>query len=227
MTRALVVLSLSLLGCNAGLGVAQTAKTVDPSAGRMSTGFSAAFNEYSEHHKGIGANYWFEPGFRVGAAKKTDIGFGPWLGLGLQFDVKHELTPREKPYGFALRAGGGVSTGALTSYSVLVGAIASYALVDWFTPYASAGFRNFWFYNQERKPDPPLGSTWASRAGYGDGLAQLTVGLRLGHPSGAVYVEYSRYQPLQNDPGDFFKLVATNIISVTVGFCITRNCTYG
>jgi len=227
MTRATAALPLVLFGCNAGLGVAQTAKTVDPNAGRMTIGLSVMRNEYDAERKGPNVNnYSAEPGFRIGVAKKTDIGFGPWLGLGAQLDVKHELTPRERPYGLAIRGGGGGATGSTNAYSVFVGVIASYAIAPWFTPYGGATFRNFWFVSSN-PPDPPDGSRWASRRGYGDGLLHLTVGLRLGEQSGAMYLEYSRWLPMQNDDGDFYRLVPTNIFSFTVGFCITRRCTYG
>lgn len=228
MMRALVLLPFAALGCNAGLGVAQTAKTVDSGGARMSVGFSGAFNEYDRERGGPGlANFSFEPAWRVGLGRQTDLGFGPWLAYGMQLDVKHELTPRAKPYGVALRGGFGASAGSPTSYSGLLGAIGSYELASGVAPYASVAFRNFWFYEGHRRPAPTDGSRWAERNGWGDGLLQMTAGFRFGRGRSAFYLEYARWQPVQNDPGDFFKLAASHVFSFTVGFCLDRWCRQG
>lgn len=228
MIRCALVVAVTSLGCSAGFGLAQTAKTVEPGGGRMTVGMGGAFNEYDRERKGPGIyNLSYETAWRYGLARKTDVGLGPWLGLGLQLDVKHELTPREKRYGIALRGGGGFSAGAPNSFSAFLGTIASFEIFPWLTPYGGLAFRNFWFNDRTQHPPPTDGSEWAKRRGYGDGLLQATLGLRLHTGRAAIYLEYARWLPMQNDPGDFFKLVASHVFTLSVGFCLGPECRQG
>jgi len=225
--EALLVASFAL-GCSSGFGLAQTAKTVEPGGARMAIGVAGAFNEYDQARGGAQlSNYSLETGFRFGVDKSTDLGVGPWLTYGLQADVKHELTPRERPYGVALRFGGGGAATEPVSWSAFGGVIGSYAFAPWITGYASGTYRNFWFVDSKSRLPPADGSQYASRKGYGDGLLQATAGLRLGSPRVALYLEYARWLPMQNDPGDFFKLVASHVFSFTLGFCLGSECRTG
>lgn len=216
------------LGCGSGFGLAQTAKTIEPSGKRMTFGTAFATNEYDGARGGFGlSNVSLETAFRIGLGRDTDLGVGQWLALGAQADVKHELTPREKPYGVALRVGGGGAGTSPLAWSAFGGVIASYAFGSSFAVYGSGTFRNFWFVDNKNRAEPTDGTHWASRRGYGDGLLQATLGVRLGGGRSAMYFEYARWLPMQNDPGDFFKLVATHVFSMTLGFCIGRECKAG
>ncbi len=117
-------LAVFALGCSSGFGLSQPAKTVDPAGARMTLGVAVAMNDYDKDRGGIQpSNLSLETAFRIGVAKSTDIGFGPWLALGMQADVKHELTPREKPYGVALRFGGGGAYADPVAWSAFGGVI--------------------------------------------------------------------------------------------------------
>jgi hypothetical protein len=226
VTRALVLLatvSLGAAGCGHALG--QTAKTEPVGHTRMNVGVIAVTNENDEARHGFNLrNVGGELSTRVGLAENVDVGVSTWIIPGIRSDLKWSLFDRHHPYALALRAGGGLAAGSTEVVMAMAGTIASYDLGKIATPYVGATFANHWVY-PGRQPPPPRGERYAPRAGYGDGLLQLAVGLQLVQSRGAVWLfEYQYWRPMQNDPGDFYKFVPNHVAFVGWGFCLASDC---
>lgn len=228
--RTLVALLLFTPACGSGFGLAQTAKTVQPRSATLRLGVAGAYNENHDFDRGSGSlvsalsHHSLETAMRIGVGGNTDIGFGPWLAYGAQLDAKHDFVPRERPYGLALRGGASYAIGTdIHLWSMFVGTIASWELLPGVTPYLGITYRDHWVY-QPTPPPPTDGSHWASRKGYGDGLLQTALGLKLGSGRTSAYLEYGRWLPMQDDPGDFYAFVATHVVSITIGFCLDPGC---
>ena len=228
MRAALLPIAASLLGCTFGLG--ETPRTVPPGKVSGALGASMAFNQNDSARGGVGLHN-FAPQLgplRIGVAKRVDVGIATLYGTGGRTDVKVALTRPTLPWALAVRAGGGYAAdlGFIERNIVVAygGAIASLSFGD-VEPYGAVTFVNHWIYGSHTQPPPP-GQTAAPRAGYGDGILQLVIGLR-GYLSAStsVAIEYGRWQPAQDDPGDGYAFVANDIVSLLmcVGCWSRRN----
>ncbi len=217
------VAGLASSGC--GLALAQTAKTEPPGHVHLTAGVVRVTNKNdAERHGPNISNYAPELSVRVGLAEHFDLGVSTWTGPGLRSDLKWSPLDRKRPFAIAARLGGGASE---KTKMAMGGLIASYDLADWFTPYGGVTFGNYWFYGREPSEPPPVGTRYADRKGYGDGLVQLAVGLQIKTaPGGTMHLEYQRWIPAQNDPGDFFKFVANDVVFVGLSFCLNGPCNW-
>jgi outer membrane protein W len=122
-----------------------------------------------------------------------------------------------------LRVGGGTSpSGEL--WLAETGVIASYRVVGQFEPYIALGFANYWinYHDLEvRSATVPRGPNQqlAARRGYGDGLLQGTIGFDSGFTEHwGVVTELRYWLPLQNDPGDRYRFVDSQIFAFAVRY---------
>lgn len=221
---ATLLLATGMLGCNFALG--ETPRTIPPGTVSGAFGTSLAFNQNDQQRGGPGLhNLAPQLGpLRVGVARRVDVGFASLYGVGLRADVKVALTRPTLPWALAGRAGGGYASDFSSRTAVLAfaGMLASYSLGA-FEPYAAVTFANHWIYGSPTTTPPP-GERNAPRAGYGDGILQLAVGLRAYvSDKASVSLEYGRWQPMQDDPGDGYGFVANDIVSLTACFgCWSR-----
>jgi hypothetical protein len=90
-------------------------------------------------------------------------------------------------------------------------------LSPWVEPYLGLTFANYWIgdYTRPAAPAPP-GWRYARRRHTGDGVLELNLGVELPSKHYATFVEYSHWFVLQDDPGDFYHFVPTNIFGVAV-----------
>ena len=66
-------------------------------------------------------------------------------------------------------------------------------------------------------PDPE--SHLADRTGTGDGLLQAVLGIQLPAGTGLAFMaEHGHWFVLQNDPGDSYRFVPTNVFGVAMRF---------
>lgn len=76
-------------------------------------------------------------------------------------------------------------------------------------------FANHWI-----EPEPPEGGLPANAVGHrgaGDGLLQLSVGLQLVASDHVAFLaEYGHWFPLNDDPGDFYAFIPTNVVGLAV-----------
>lgn len=220
--RAYLVAACALvMGCSYGLG--ETPRTLPKGHLSGNTGMSMVFNRSDAERGGVGLhNLAPQLGpLRVGVAPHVDVGVATLFGLGLRADVKVSPTRPTLPFAFAVRAGGGGAYDTSGSLAMaFAGVLASYTFGG-VEPYLGATFANHWIYGRPT-PDPGSlgpGERFATRQGYGDGLVELTVGLRVSVSTwGSVSFEYSRWQPAQDDPGDFYRFVPNDIASL--GLCV-------
>jgi len=223
MRASLAAACALVMGCSYGLG--ETPRTLPKGHVSGNTGMSMVFNRSDAERGGVGLhNLAPQLGpLRVGVAPHVDVGLATLFGLGFRADVKVSPTRPTLPFAFAVRAGGGAAgdTSSRNLAMAFAGVLASYTfgVVE---PYLGATFSNHWiYYGQAALPPGSLapGERYASRQGYGDGLVELTVGLRVSVSTwGSVSFEYSRWQPAQDDPGDFYRFVANDIASL--GLCV-------
>ncbi|HEX7600935.1 MAG TPA: hypothetical protein VF316_04990 [Polyangiaceae bacterium] len=222
MRASLVAGCVLVMGCSYGLG--ETPRTLPKGHVSGNTGISMVFNGSDAQRGGVGThNLAPQLGpVRFGVAPHVDVGVATLFGLGLRADVKVSPTRPTLPFAFAVRAGGGaaVDTSNRSLAMAFAGVLASYTFGG-VEPYVGATFANHWIYGQPA-PDPASlapGERYATRQGYGDGIVELTVGLRVSVSTwGSVSFEYSRWQPAQDDPGDFYRFVANDIASL--GLCV-------
>jgi hypothetical protein len=81
-------------------------------------------------------------------------------------------------------------------------------------------FSNYWI---TRYPAPEVelgpGERFADATGTGDGMLQLTVGAQFPAGTGRAFVmEVSRWFPMQNDPGDFYKFLPATVVGLGFRF---------
>jgi hypothetical protein len=202
-------------GCS--FGAFQTAHTQAPATVSITPGVAQVFNRMDDQNgRSTITNLGAQLGGRVGLSKRVDVGLGSFLFSGVKADVKVNLLERHRSLAIAPRLGAGYrwerSVGMLEG-----GVIGSYRLADAFEPYLGLTFANHWI-----EPDPPpepLPPNVVGRRGSGDGLLQLNLGMELllsDHV--AVLGEYSHWFPLNDDPGDFYAFVPSNIAGVAFRF---------
>jgi hypothetical protein len=218
MTRRILTLS-ALLGASltsgCSFGAFQTAHTQAPSTASVTPGVAQLFNRIDDQQgRGAATNLGAQLGARVGVSQRVDVGLGSFLLSGVKADVKVNLLERHQRLALSPRLGAGYrlerSVGMLEG-----GAIASYRLFDKFEPYLGLTFANHWI---EPEPPPgPLPSNVVGRSGTGDGLLQLNLGVELMLSEHvALLGEYGHWFPLNNDPGDFYTFVPSNIAGVAL-----------
>lgn len=207
-------LSLSLSAC--GFGLLQTAKTLPPGSAALTFGGGLVHNEIVEEvREGSGLPFagFVDLNVRAGLAQQLDMGIG-FFGLGGRLDAKYNLVDSKERLALSPRIGTGyLAMGHSSIFTAHVGGLASYDVTPWFTPYGGVSFANYWTSHTPDLP-PKLGPNerLVDRSGYGDGMVQLQAGAAFGVAGGSqVFVEYGRAIPAQNDLGDNYSFVASNV----------------
>jgi hypothetical protein len=214
---ALLSLLLLAAGCTSGLGQLQTARTLPPGEFRqtISTGLDRNFMVGTRGT--LPGNIILQYAARIGVHDNVDMGVKMFFGLGALVDAKVRVINRERLALSLLGGAGGAhdyySGASLVHAPVLM--LASYRVVDGFTPYAGAGYGTFWIFNYGSYAYVPPGSTPAPRAWHGDGVMMLHVGCEIGFfrraniLRSALLLEYGYLRPIVEDPGDHYEF-ATN-----------------
>jgi hypothetical protein len=221
----MVLLAWLSNGCS--LGLHQTAKTLQQGEIRAGGGLLVMKNkpadvlEDSPEARAQGGDrmaLFPELAVRAGVGQRTDMGIGLHLGLGLRLDAKHNLIDETKPYAIAPRLGFGFVFQEAEIFTWMAGLIGSYQLARWVSFYLGTTFVN---HHVSRTQTPVLSTNerLAERSNWGDGLLQGALGLQLGPRDNRFFLEYGRWLPLQNDPGDSFRLVPTHLLSLTLHGC--------
>jgi len=195
----------------------QTAHTQAPATVSGTPGLAQVFNRIDDKNgRSALTNIGAQLGGRVGLAKQVDAGLALYLFPGIKADVKVNLLERNQRLALAPRLGGGIG-GQRRVRMLEAGGIASYRFGDRFEPYFGLTFANHWI--EAKPPDEPLPANVVGRSGTGDGLLQLNVGveLRLSEHV-ALLGEYGHWFPLNNDPGDFYGFIPTNVAGLALRF---------
>lgn len=205
------------LTCGCSFGMFQTAHTQAPGTVSVTPGVAQVFNRIDDQAgRSTITNLGAQLGGRVGLGKRVDAGLGSFFGYGAKVDVKvNVLDPRQR-LALAPRLGAGYrwerNVGLLEG-----GAIASYRFADHFEPYLGLTYANHWI-EPEQPPGPPVPNL-AARRGTGDGLLQLNLGVEIGLSEHvALLGEYGHWFPLNNDPGDFYAFIPTNVAGIALRF---------
>lgn len=208
----------ALLASGCSFGSFQTAHTQPPGTVSGLAAGTFIFNRLDgyEGHGGstnLGAQF----GARVGLAQRLDLGIGTFLGSGLKTDVKVNLLDPHWRFALAPRLGAGYRLGREIGM-LEAGAVTSYRFSPHFEPYLGATFANHWI-QSERPTDIQVPENAVGRSGTGDGLLQLNLGVELALSSHvALLAEYGHWFPLNDDPGDFYRFVPTNITGIALRF---------
>ena len=209
---ALVGASLTT-GCS--FGAFQTAHTQAPATVSITPGVAQVFNRMDDQngHSTL-TNLGAQLGGRVGITPRVDAGLGSFLFSGVKADVKVNLLERHRSLAIAPRVGAGYRwqrrVGMLEA-----GAIASYRIAEEFEPYLGVTYANHWI--EPEPPSGPLPQNVARGRGTGDGLLQLNLGVELMLSEHvALLGEYGHWFPLNDDPGDFYAFVPSNIAGLAL-----------
>ncbi len=214
-SRGLFVLgAVFVSGCS--FGSFQTAHTQAPATLSVTPGVAQVFNRIDDQQgRGGVINTGAQLGARVGITQRLDAGIGSFLLTGVKLDAKvNVLDPHEK-FALAPRLGVGGRLSGREVWMVEGGAISSYRVSDSFEPYLGLTFANHWL-----APEPPPGmlpSNVVGKSGSGDGLLQLNLGVELKLSNHvALLAEYGHWFVLQDDPGDFYRFLPTNIAGIAL-----------
>ena len=223
--RRLLLAGLLLLsGC--GLGTLQTAKTTPRGTLDTTVGGGFLHNESSAQRESLTVdNFPQYISLRYGVTDQLDVGARLFYFTGLVADVKVNLVDHRSPLAVSVQAGlGGVASfsnfPADPEYAgwflhLPLTVLVSYQLWGRLTPYAALGYSFNWIFDRDDKRQ--TGERYAERAGYGDGVLTVAVGLELAVTrSFAIMLEYDLYKPVVDDPGDFFSFVDNHL--VLIGF---------
>ena len=202
-------------GCS--FGSFQTAHTQAPGSVSVTPGVAQVFNRVDDQNgRNRLTNLGAQLGGRLGITKRVDAGVGSFLFGGVKADVKVNLLEPHRRLALSPRLGGGYRFGGGRSVGLLEGgAIASYRLLDGIEPYLGLTFANHWI--EPGPPPGPLPPNVVGHRGSGDGLLQLNLGIELmlsDHV--ALLGEYGHWFPLNDDPGDFYAFVPTNIVGLAL-----------
>lgn len=220
-----VVAGLVLWGASgcASFGVLQTAHTQAPGRVRVAVGANTVMNRVVSESTNDGADTgsarWRDSSYvdasaRVGLTDQLDIGTSPFDLLGLAVDAKVNLIDRRQAFALAPRLGAGFARPKDYRHAMIKsGLIASYR-VGHIEPYVGAIYSNHWIRYDDSPPALEPGERLVSRNGFGNGLAEFTVGVdvRLGRRFGFTG-EITRTLPLNDDPGDRFQYVPSSILA--------------
>jgi len=211
-------------GCT--LGPFESARTLPRGAVSVQVAPSVVINELVGDQPFL-YHIYADVGVRIGATDHLDVGLRPLNGLGLLADVKYNFLSPESHLAVALQGGFGAATDldGTATLPLPVRALISYMVRDRFEPFASFGYSFFWYFGRDFEGEP--GVQYADRAGYGDGMIQITVGARVvlfrrGRTTGHLGLAYSYWHQVVDDPGDFYSMVDNHFVGVGLGFEIGR-----
>lgn len=198
----------------------QTARTEPAGKVTAATGMSYVSNKVLDQNRSgnpfiaVG----FQGGARVGVTPHLDLGLGGFQFEGAVLDAKYDLFDHADALALAPRVG--VAYGFNHDvFMAEVGGIVSYRVAPAFEPYLAVTFANHWIGHYADPPPPQPGWHYAARTGSGDGLLQLNVGIEMPVASHlALLVEYAHWFALQDDPGDYYSFVPTNVLGAGVRF---------
>jgi len=217
MRPRLSALAATLAGLVGGcsFGSFQTAHTQPPATVSVTPGVTQVFNRIDDQQgRDVVTNFGGQLGGRVGITQRLDAGLGSFLQSGVKVDAKlNVLDPRGK-LALAPRLGAGYRAGR-EIWLAEGGVITSYRVRESFEPYLGLTFANHWI--EPEAPDLPLPPNAVGRRGSGDGLLQLNVGMELLLSSHvALLAEYGHWFVLNNDPGDYYRFVPTNVVGLAL-----------
>jgi hypothetical protein len=222
-TSAALALALALapaVGC--GYGHLQTARPTPRGAIDVAVGQGFVYNKTIQMRRdaedgGDGVSLSNLPimiNSRLGITDRLDIGLRLFFVGGLLADTKVNFLNPKSPWALSGSVGFGAAADLSTRGAYLVHLPlwlrASYDFKFGLTPYVALGYSLFWIYG--RDADPMIGATYLDRSGSGDHLVTAAVGLqyRLGRHV-ALLFEYNLWQPVVDDPGDFFSFERSHI----------------
>ena len=201
----------------------QTAHTQPARELRLKAGLANVHNAIDNQlGRSFFTNTTQELGLRLGVADFMDLGLSPFMGTGASVDAKANLLDNRQRAAFGPRLLTGYAFGSERGvFSVEVGVIGSYRVVDWLEPYAGLSFANHWFSGENRDLTAELAfnQRFATRRGYGDGLIKSAFGVDLRiatHVHGLL--EYGHWFVAQNDPGDGYGFLANDNLSVSIAW---------
>ncbi len=169
-----------------------------------------------EKGRGVLTNMGAQLGGRLGISKRVDAGLGGFMAYGMKADVKVNLLERSQKLAIAPRLGGGLRL-ERSVRMLEAGAIASYRVADSFEPYVGLTFANHWI--EPEQPSGQLPANAVTRREMGDGLLQLNLGFEIRVSEHvALLGEYGHWFPMNNDPGDFYAFVPTNVAGIALRF---------
>lgn len=225
-SRLLAWVPVATAAC--GYGTFQTAKTVAPGHTTLAAGASYVSNRNDsvEGHGGLDALAAELGPLRLGLTDHLDVGASMYLGLGARVDAKYNLLPRRARLAIAPRLGVGAARQSSWSFLMAMsGLLASYDVAPWVTPYAGLTYADHWISPETAAKTTLPNTRMAARRGYGDGLLMPVAGVRLGsEDSASFHVEYTRYVPMQNDPGDQYAFIPSNVVVAGFAFCLAAPC---
>lgn len=223
--RALALL-LTFAGCTSGLGQLQTAQTLPPGEFRQSISAGLDRNFMVGTRGTMPGNLILQYAARIGVDDNVDMGVKMFFGLGALVDAKVRVINRER-LALSLLGGAGaaydLSSGGYVLHAPVL-MLASYRVVDGFTPYGGAGYGAFWIFNYGSYAYVPPGSTPAPRAWHGDGVMMLHVGCEIGFfrraniLRSALLLEYGYLRPIVEDPGDHYEFAANHLFLAGIQF---------
>lgn len=215
-------------GC--GFGALQTARPTPRGALDVTLGWGVVYNETvarraKEGGSGLGfANFPIEANFRYGLTHRVDLGLKLFYVAGVLLDTKVNLLSPENRWALSLRAGfGGAKDlvqredAGFVHLPVILSA--SYDLRCGLTPYVALGYELYWIFGRDKADTPAV--DYVERKGYGDHLLTATAGLQYRfNRYVALLLEYTFWQPVVDDPGDFFSFVQNHVVLLGVSFRI-------
>jgi len=214
----------ALLGalCACSTNLFQTAHTTPPGRVRANVGLSYLSNRVIAQQSRSGPNPFVsiagQAGLRVGVTEHLDLGLGSFEIEGAALDAKYNLLGPAQPWALAPRVGAAYG-GNYQTFRAQAGGIASYRASRLVEPYLGLTFANYWIGKYTRPSQPaPAGSHYAHRSGSGDGVLELNFGVELPSKHYATLLEFSHWFVLQDDPGDFYRFVPTNLVGVAMRF---------
>lgn len=199
----------AILAAGCGVGLMQTARTTPEGTLDVQVAAGYAYNHMVEERGNAFTNFPVQLGLRYGLSDRLDLGLGMFMGAGGLADAKVNLMPADHPLAAAVQAGFGaaydIGGSQATVLHLPVRALVSRDFLGGeLTPYAGVGFGLFWILGYNGDEQLPSGEL-ADRAGHGDGLLMLSVGLEiLGASDPCFFVEYTWWKPVLDDPGDRF-----------------------
>ncbi len=216
-----LLLLLSILtGC--GVGVLQTAKTTPKGTLDITLGTGFLYNEMVAERGASPGNFIQAINFRTGLTDNLDMGARLFFMTGALVDLKYNLMPKDSPLAVSLQGGlgggydvlGDDEAGAL---HLPLNVLLSYQPSGKVTPYMAVGYGFYWIFGRE--PMPREGVQYAARAGHGDGLLQIAIGLKQAfNDEFALLLEYNLYKALVDDPGDGYAFTDSHLMQVGFSF---------
>ncbi|TNF32922.1 MAG: hypothetical protein EP329_09055 [Deltaproteobacteria bacterium] len=216
----LVLLPL-LTGCAAAQ--LHTARTTPVGENDVTIGLGYLDNRLDEERgeRSI-ENYPLQIAYRTGVDERVDVGVRTLLGDGLLADGRYGFmepaSPLQVSLGLGVGFGGWWMQEGAVSLTVPVVAMASYDIGDLVTPYVGVGWAFWWHLGRSPEEGDP-DADYAARAGHGDGVVTALVGVAF-HVTPTLHflVEYDFSTQVLDDPGDFFSMVDTHVVSGAVTF---------